>query len=180
MLGPFLAAIRQQLTQEAQRHAAQKAAGYMSQGRPEAVDAIIAQFLDAVSERMDSNALSMCTTEFQESLAAEGAAARFAAVRECLLKMSGFEHAPPKFDLLRASCDLTGTIQHEQGESSTYQFTLVRTGEDFWDKWKVKDFHFSPIPDSRPALRREAPKRETPQQKTAKQKTPRRVRKRSS
>lgn len=157
MLASFLAALNQMLA-DAPKHVAHETADYITdhinEARPEVIESALKGFLLATVNQNDPEALALCTLELQTSLVQQGAAATFAAVRNCLINMTGFEHARPRFNLLRTSCELTGKIQYDAGQSRSYHIALVRTAEKRpGHVWEINGFNFESISLPTPVIK---------------------------
>jgi hypothetical protein len=144
----FFIAAMNQLWQDLPKHVAHAGMDYINErrreGAAEAPDSVAAEFLRAINDEENAKALARCTPELQKSVVKLGVAPHFAVIRGCLTGMTGFEHVPLQFNVLKTSCEMTGTI-HYGAQSRSYHMTLVRTlEEDFWHQWKISHCSFGP------------------------------------
>jgi hypothetical protein len=154
MFGPFLTALNQALNRaiaELPHHAADETLQHFTENA-EKINRAVNRFLLAIVDQKDAIALAMCTPEIQTALQKQGVGTTFAAVRSCLVSMTAFEHSPPQSNLMKTSCELTGTIQHQGGRSSSYHIDLARTGDDLWQEWRINGFNFERSPVSTPLI----------------------------
>ncbi len=178
MLAQFVNALKQHLIADAPIHATHKAVDYINESRREhekqteahetaddtnesprdrvrhadVIHSVVDGFLCAIKEQNQAKALALCTPGLQQDLIKQGVADTFLGIRDYLARMSDFQHAAPQWGILKTTCELTGTIHYDEGDSCSYSISAVRSFERTdGHGWKVGKFLFVPVPGTTPA-----------------------------
>jgi hypothetical protein len=173
MLAQFLAALEQKLIEEVPTHLTHEAVDYINESRRErerhanthetadytnqsprdrdryadVIGSVVNGFLLAIKNQDEAKALALCKPGLRQNLIKQGVADTFSGIRNYLVRMSDFQHAAPKWGILKTTCELTGTIHYEEGDSCSYSISAVRSFERTdGHGWKVGEFLFVPIP----------------------------------
>ena len=125
---------------------------YIKEGRADKIDSVLRSFLLAIIDQDDAKAFAMCTPEIRTSVQPARSRRHLRSGAELSCQHDRFRAFSAPIQFMKTGCELSGTIQHQGGRSSSYHIDLVRTPEELWHEWKISAFNFEPVSVSTPLI----------------------------